>query len=228
MVPEVVGNREGDCWPLSLVITLRLEPEPLSSLFYSFCTPPPLTPSSHLLSPLVRGREREKSKRDREDIVKLERDGNKKDGYSGPTLTHTNPGLNYTCVSSGSVQMWKESHSSSDPRGKQAGRHQGVLWRGGCIHLGPAHIRCMTDVRRPCTLSHTHTHTDTQAHSALPGSIRHSVMMGGHLSPCAAGGLFGRWSQKSNGIVFMQEIKKPPLCTVMEMRGAGRGEMEGE
>lgn len=60
------------------------------------------SPSSHLLSPLVTDSEREREGMEERE---LQQDGNKEDGYSAPTLTHTSPGLNYTCVSGGSVQM---------------------------------------------------------------------------------------------------------------------------
>lgn len=159
--------------------------------FLSFSLPPPLASSSHLLSPVVRERERGS-------VVKLEQDGNKEDGYSRPTLTHTSPGLNYTCVSGGSVQMWRESHSSSGPPGPAGIRV------GGCIHLGPPHITCMTDAKRPhaCALSH--------AHSALPGSIRHSPMMGGHLSLCAAGACLAGEARKAMALFSCKKLKNLP------------------
>lgn len=72
----------------------------------------------------------------------------------------------------------------------------------------------------PCILLVSHTHMCT----LCSPRIRHSAVKWGHLSPCAAGGLFGRWSQESNGIVFMLEIKikkNPSFCTVIETRGVG-------
>lgn len=63
-----------------------------------------------------------------ESIVKLEQDGNKEDGYSGPTLTHTSLGLNYTCVCVGVYRCGGEAIHPAIPRAsRQAGRHQGEL-----------------------------------------------------------------------------------------------------
>lgn len=78
-----------------------------------------------------------------------------------------------------------------------------VGW-GGCIHLGPAHITCMTDVRRCCT------RTRRQAHSALPGSIRHSVMMGGHLLPGAAGACLAGEARKAMALFSCKKLKNLP------------------
>lgn len=161
----------------------------------------------------------------------LEQGGNKEDGYSGPTLAHASPGLNYTCTSGGSVQMWRQSHSSSDPQSCQAGR--GGFRGSGGIHLGPLHIVCMTDVRRLCMLPPPHTthslslarsHTHTQAFPRINQTFSDD---GGPSVAVPSWDLFGRWSQESNVIVFMQEIKKPPLCTAMEMRGVEGGELRG-
>lgn len=201
------------------MITLWLEPQPLMRSL-SFSLPPPLTSSSHLLSPVVRGRERERG-RERGSVVKLEQDGNKEDGYSGPTLTHTSPGLNYTCVSGGSVQMWRESHSSSDPPGRQASGWAGE-GGGGCIHLGPPHITCMTDVKRPCACSLSLSLS--RAHSALPGSIRHSVMMGGHLSLCAAGACLAGEARKAMALFSCKKLKNLPSVQWWRWGGLGRGE----
>lgn len=168
--------------------------------------------------------------RERENIVKPAQDGNKEDGYLGPTLTHTSQGLNYTCTSGRSVQMWRESHSSSDPQGQQTSRHQGRL-RGNAFTWDQhtLHAWRMWDAHA-CALSHTDTHRKHAHTGALCSPrINQTFSDDGRPSVAVCGwSLFGRWSQKSNGIVFMQEIKKPPFCTVMEMRGVGRGEMEGE
>lgn len=81
----------------------------------------------------------------------------------------------------------------------------GGVGGGGCIHLGPAHITCMTDVKRPCTRSLKHTHTHT-----LPGSIRHSVMMEGHLSPCAAGACLAGEARKAMALFSCKKLKNLP------------------
>lgn len=79
------------------------------------------------------------------------------------------------------------------------------------------HDGCETPLRTlSLHLAHIHTRRSPRINQTFSDDGRPSVAVCGW-------GLFGRWSQKSNGIVFMQEIKKPPLCTVMEMRG-----LEGE
>ena len=233
------GTTTGNALSPSLPFSLSSTPHILLSFAFSPCK------REHGARERERERERE-NERDRErerererEHLKVEQDGNKEDGYSGPTLTHTSPGLNYTCVSGGSVQMWRESHSSSDPQGRraggqagrQAGRHQGGLggnaftWDRHTLHawrMWDAHTRSLP-------LTHIQAHTHMQAHTRGSPRINQTFSDDGRPSVAVCGwGLFGRWSQKSNDIVFMQEIKKPPLCTVMEMRGVGRGEMEGE
>lgn len=75
------------------------------------------------------------------------------------------------------------------------------------------------------TLSQTDTHTRT--HSALPGSIRHSAMMGGHLSPCAAGACLAGEARKAMALFSCKKLKTSPLYSDGD-EGGGRGEMEGE
>lgn len=158
-------------------------------------------------------------------IVKLEQDGNKEDGYSGPTLTHTGPGLNYTCVSGGSVQMWKGSHSSSTkpprptpnhpPRaGGKAGVRVGWGWnREGVLRspgTGTHYMHDGCERRPPRAHPHTHKNAHTRARSPLPGSIRHSAMMGGHLSPRVAGACLAGEARKAMALFSCKKLKNLP------------------
>lgn len=167
----------------------------------------------------------------REGIVKLEQDGNKEDGYSGPTFTHTSLGLNYTCVSGGSVQMWRESHSFSNPRGWRAGRHQGGL--GGNAFTWDQHTLHawrMWDAPA-CSHPHVYTHTCTRVHRHTQLSQDQSDIQWWWEAICRCvqlGACLAGEARKAMALFSCKKLKKPPLCTVMEMRGAGRGEMEAE
>lgn len=168
------GDDDGgrDWWSFSHVITPHLQPEPL------MCSPPSTPHFLHSFAFSPRYGQWGSA-------VKLGRDGNKEDRYPRPTLTHTSQGLNYTSVSGGSVQMWRESHSSSDPRGQRAG-WGGMQSPGTTKHY--MHDECVGACA--CSLSNTHTgerHTRLSSDQSDIQLWWGAICRGERLGVCLAG-----------------------------------------
>ena len=105
---------------------------------------------------------------------------------------------------------------SPGPTGRRAGRQAGIRVGWGGMHSPGTgthymHDGCETPTHA-LSLSHTYkrTHTCKRTHAALPGSIRHSVMMGGHLSPCAAGACLAGEARKAMTLFSCKKLKNLP------------------
>lgn len=107
-----------------------------------------------------------------------------------------------------------------------AGRQAGIRVNWGGMHSPGTSTHYMHE---GCETPPARRHANTGAHHcALPGSIRHSAMMGGHLSPCVAGACLAGEARKAMALFSCKKLKNLPSVQWWRWGGLERGEMEGE